>query len=42
MQYINRLSDYEGRKEAAVTFGKFDGLHTGKRKGLPVSCAHLT
>lgn len=32
MQYINRLSDYEGRKEAAVTFGKFDGLHTGHQK----------
>ena len=32
MQYINRLSDYESRKEAAVTFGKFDGLHTGHQK----------
>lgn len=32
MQYINRLSDYEGRKEGAVTFGKFDGLHTGHQK----------
>ena len=32
MQYINRLSDYEGRRESAVTFGKFDGLHTGHQK----------
>lgn len=32
MQYINRLSDYESRSEAAVTFGKFDGLHTGHQK----------
>ena len=32
MQYINKLSDYESRKESAVTFGKFDGLHTGHQK----------
>ncbi len=32
MQYINKLSDYENRKESAVTFGKFDGLHTGHQK----------
>ena len=32
MQYINRLSDYEGRRESAVTFGKFDGRHTGHQK----------
>lgn len=32
MQYINRLSGYKDRKESAVTFGKFDGLHTGHQK----------
>lgn len=32
MQYINRLNDYEGGEDAAVTFGKFDGLHTGHQK----------
>lgn len=32
MQYINRLSDFKGSKESAVTFGKFDGLHKGHQK----------
>ncbi|MEZ3486451.1 MAG: bifunctional riboflavin kinase/FAD synthetase [Lachnospiraceae bacterium] len=32
MRYINRPDDYEGSKESAVTFGKFDGLHRGHQK----------
>ena len=27
MQYIRELAEYNGNGRAAVTFGKFDGLH---------------
>ena len=29
MQYIRELAEYNGSGRAAVTFGKFDGLHRG-------------
>ena len=29
MQYIRELAEYNGNGRAAVTFGKFDGLHRG-------------
>ena len=29
MQYIGKLAEYNGSGRAAVTFGKFDGLHRG-------------
>ncbi len=29
MQYIRKLAEYNGSGRAAVTFGKFDGLHRG-------------
>lgn len=32
MQYIKRLADYTGSGRTAVTFGKFDGVHTGHQK----------
>ena len=31
MQYIEGLKQYKNSKGAAVTFGKFDGLHLGHR-----------
>lgn len=32
MQYIKGLEHYDNVRETAVTFGKFDGLHTGHQK----------
>ncbi len=32
MQYINGLEAYQSRRPAAVTLGKFDGLHRGHEK----------
>ena len=48
MQYIRELAEYNGNGRAAVTFGKFDGLHRGhqmivtKVRELTVSYVRLT
>ena len=38
MDYIRGLEAYQDSREAAITLGKFDGVH----RGHPVSYTHLT
>ena len=41
MQYIGKLAEYNGSGRAAVTFGKFDGLHRGHQVLVTSMSAHL-
>ena len=44
MQYVRELECYQEQRKAAVTLGKFDGLHRGHQKlvsRVTVSYTHL-